>query len=601
VKLNLKPGDFFRFIEMQDYRVLTLAILAGAMLVAAPVTAQLATTGLPTREEIDPSRRQAPPPSASRLTVEGDIERSPCALADPTYAAIKVTLVSATFNNLGPVPVADIEPAYRAYIGTEQPIAVVCEIRDAVGTILRNKGYLAAVQVPAQRIEGGAVRFEVLYAKLTAVRVRGDAGRNERQIARYLDHLATGKVFNRFDAERYLLLARDIPGFDVRLSMKPAGTGVGDMIGEVTVHRTPFEVDLNIQNYAPSETGRFGGQLRAQAYGITGLADRTMVSLYSTADFKEQQVLQLGHDFGIGGNGLRFAGHFTYAWTRPGLGPTIPKVFARSLFANIEASYPLVRSQAFSVRGTAGMDFVNQNVEFAARALSQDRLRVGFLRLDADAADMRGVGPGGTVGWRLSGSLEMRKGINLFDASPNCLAAPGNCAGSIVPPSLVDGDPKATVVRFSGLAELRFSRNLTLALQPRAQLSSGPLFSFEQFAAGSYTIGRGYDPGVLAGDSGAGFSTELRYDRITLASKYDFGAQPYAFVDTEWVWNRGSAAGIGPQQVTSVGGGARAGWSDKARLDLSVAVPLRDAGPVKSGDVRVLMSLTVRLLPWSLH
>lgn len=599
--LILIRGGCLRFDSTQFCRalLLLLAMIVGPLLAAAPAAAQAARVGLPTREEIDPSRRQAPPPRPTRLMVEGEIERSPCALADPTYAAIKINLTSATFNNLGPVPVSEIEQAYRGYIGTEQPIAVVCEIRDAVATILRNKGYLAAVQVPAQKIEGGAVRFEVLYAKLTAVRVRGDAGRNEKQIARYLDHLATGKVFNRFEAERYLLLSRDIPGFDVRLSLKPAGTAVGDMIGEVSVRSTPFEVDFNVQNYAPVETGRFGGQLRAQAYGITGLGDRTMVSFYSTADFKEQQVLQLGHDFGIGGNGLRLAGHFTYAWTHPGLGPTIPDVFARSLYANIEASYPFVRTQALTMRGTAGFDFVNQNVEFAGRPLSEDRLRVGFLRFDADAVDMRGVGPGGTIGWRLAGTLELRQGMNILDASPNCLAAPGNCAGSVVPPSLVDGDPTATVLRFNGLAELRFTRDLTLAVQPRAQISSAPVFSFEAFAAGNYTIGRGYDPGVLSGDSGVGFSTELRYDRLGLYQKYDIGAQPYAFVDTEWVWNRGTPVGLDPMQVTSVGAGARVGWSDKARLDLSVAVPLRDAGPIHSGDVRVLMSLTVRLLPWS--
>ncbi|MFZ4688426.1 MAG: ShlB/FhaC/HecB family hemolysin secretion/activation protein [Polymorphobacter sp.] len=579
--------------------LIALATVAGIVLPYLPANAQVGTTGLPTREEIDPSRRQAPPPTGARLAVDGDVERSPCALADPTYAAIKVTLTSAVFNNLGPVAAADLEPAYRAYLGTEQPIAIVCEIRDAAATVLRNKGYLAAVQVPAQRIESGAVRFEVLYAKLTAVRVRGDAGRNERQIARYLDHLATGQVFNRFEAERYLLLARDIPGFDVRLSLKPAGTAAGDMIGEFSVRSTGFEVDMSVQNYAPSETGRYGGQLRAQAYGLTGLADRTTVSLYSTADFTEQQVLQLGHDFALGGNGLRLVGHFTYAWTRPGLGPTIPDVYATSLFANIEASYPFVRTQAFTLRGTAGFDFVNQVVDFAGQPLSEDRLRVGFFRLDADAVDMQGVGPGGTTGWRLAASLELRQGIDVFDPSPNCLANTANCAGAVVPPSLVDGDPTATVLRFNGLAELRFATSLTLAIQPRAQISSGPLFSFEQFAAGNYTIGRGYDPGVLAGDSGVGFSTELRYDRFGIFPEYEIGAQPYAFVDTEWVWNRGTPPGFDPQQVTSVGGGARIGWSDKARLDLSVAVPLRDAGPVKSGDVRFLMSLSMRLLPWS--
>jgi hypothetical protein len=30
-------------------------------------------------------------------------------------------------------------------------------------------------------------------------------------------------------------------------------------------------------------------------------------------------------------------------------------------------------------------------------------------------------------------------------------------------------------------------------------------------------------------------------------------------------------------------------------------MPLRDIGPVRSGDVRFLMSLTVRLLPWGVR
>ena len=65
-------------------------------------------TGAPTREEIDPGRRQQFS-QPSRLIVDGDIERAPCALADPAYAAIRITLTRADFNNLGPVPAAELE------------------------------------------------------------------------------------------------------------------------------------------------------------------------------------------------------------------------------------------------------------------------------------------------------------------------------------------------------------------------------------------------------------------------------------------------------------------------------------------------------------
>lgn len=570
--------------------------------IAVPAVAQTVPRP-PTREELDPGRRAAPPPP-SRLSVEGDIERSPCALADPAYAAIKVTLTAASFNNLGPVDASALEPAWRRYTGSEQPIAVICDIRDAAAQILRDRGYLAAVQVPTQRIENGIVRFEVLYARLTAVRIRGDAGRNEAQLARYLDRLGTGQVFNRLEAERSLLLARDIPGFEVRLSLKPAGTAPGDMIGEVSVRRIAVEIDANLQNLAPAETGRFGAQLRGQAYGLTGLADRTSAAIYSTLETDEQQVLQLGHDFAIGGNGLRLGGRFTYAWTAPDIGPGAPPVRARSLFANLEASYPFVRSQAVTLNGAAGFDLINQDVRFAGVPLSRDRLRIIYARLDADAVDMAGRGPDGTIGWHLNGALELRQGLDILNASPDCLAAPGNCAG-ITPPSLVDGDPTATVLRFIGLAEWRFARNIILALLPRAQISSAPLYAFEQVSAGNYTIGRGYDPGIITGDSGIGFAAELRIDRIGVSIEQQVGVQPFAFVDSQWIWNRNTPAGIDPLKVTSVGAGARFAWADKARLDLTLAVPLRDAGiaagggaRTQNGDVRLLMSLTTRLVPW---
>uniref|UniRef100_UPI0013D94EFD ShlB/FhaC/HecB family hemolysin secretion/activation protein n=1 Tax=Sandarakinorhabdus rubra TaxID=2672568 RepID=UPI0013D94EFD len=404
------------------------SLLAAALLpvVALCGAAQAQVTGAPTREEIDPTRRpQFSQPS--RLIVDGDIERSPCALADPAYAAIRLNLTRAEFNNLGPVPAAALEDVWRPLVGRDMPVSVLCEIRDAAATRLRRMGYLAAVQVPAQRIEGGNVRFEVLYARLSAVRLRGDAGPNEALVARYIRKLETGAPFNRFDAERYLLLARDLPGVEVRLALKPTGEAPGDMVGEVSVRRRPVEADLVVNNLAASQTGPWGGQARVQLHGLTGMGDRTFLSYYATPDFSEQHVLQAGHDFTIGGEGLRLGGRVTQAWSRPDLGPAVPRVDADTFFANVELSYPFRRRQAFSLEGRAGFDLVNQSVEFAGAPLSRDRLRVAYVRLDADWLDMRGRGPGGTTAWRLAASLEARQGLDLFGASPDCLANPAAC------------------------------------------------------------------------------------------------------------------------------------------------------------------------------
>ena len=240
-------------------------LLCSIAAVTAPAGAQVAAGGAPTREEINraPVGPDTRPPS--RLTVEGGIERAPCPLADPRFANVTVTLSQVAFDNLKAVSPEILRPAYESFLGKPVPIAAVCEIRDAAATILRREGYLAAVQVPPQRIENGVVHFDVLMAKIVQIQVRGDAGKSERLIAGYLEALKGEDVFNEKAAERYLLLARDLPGYDVRLTLRPAGSAPGEVLAEVSVVRTPVEIDANIQNYGSKDVGRFGGLLRGEA------------------------------------------------------------------------------------------------------------------------------------------------------------------------------------------------------------------------------------------------------------------------------------------------------------------------------------------------
>ena len=142
------------------------------------------------------------------------------------------------FNNLKGATPEELRPSWAPFANTTQPVAVLCEIRDAAATILRNKGYLAAVQVPTQRIENGVVTMETLFARITTVRARGQTGGAEAKLAAYLSKLTEDEYFDRNRAERYLLLARDLPGYNVQLTLKPAGTAPGELIGEVSVLRT---------------------------------------------------------------------------------------------------------------------------------------------------------------------------------------------------------------------------------------------------------------------------------------------------------------------------------------------------------------------------
>ena len=559
-----------------------------AIALPAPAFGQ-ATVGVPTRDELEninrPRIEEAP-----RLSIAGGVERSPCPLADPQYKDIPVTISNVTFNNLKGASPAELEPAWRPFAGQPQSVAVICEIRDAAATILRNKGYLAAVQVPTQRIENGEVRLEVLYARISAVRARGETRGAEKKLEDYLGRLSEDEIFDRYRAERYLLLARDLPGYDVQLTLKPAGTGQGELVGEVTVVRRPYLVDFTVQNYAAKATGRWGGQLRAQAFGLTGLGDATTIGLYSTADFKEQQIAQIGHEFRPGSEGLVVGGQFTYAWTQPDLGAAGGDLDAETLFAQAYARYPLQRTQAANLWLGGGFDYVDQDVDLGPNPLTRDKLRVIWVRADYDAVDLGAARPR----WRAGASLEARKGVDLFDASPNCRGV--GCPGGATPPSRLDGKATATVIRASGVGEFALGRDFAFALLPRAQYAFDPLLSFEEFTGGNYTVGRGYDPGVILGDSGVGVSAELRGPRYRVKDDAELRVQPYVFGDAAWTWNKGSDP---DDHLSSAGGGLRAELGDRFRLDATLAVPLERAGlQTKRGDPRFLLTFTTRLLPW---
>lgn len=555
----------------------------------------------PTREELSPADRQEENASrGARLTVEGGVERSPCPLADPRFANVMVNFADVRFEGLRGVDPEALRDSWSDMAGREVPIASLCEVRDRAATALRQMGYLAAVQVPPQRIEkGGTVRFDILMARLVAIEVRGNAGNSEKLVAAHMEALKGQPLFNVHEAERHLLLARDLPGYDVRLALRPAGTAPGEVIGEVQVTRRRVEIDANIQNLGSRAVGRFGALARVRFNDLTGMGDSTMLSIFNSLQPSEQTVLQAGHSMAIGSDGMRLSGDFTYAWSKPDV-PGLD-LSSRTLIASAALSYPLVRRQVHTLLASGGLDVVDQHVKIGAAPLSRDRLRVLFLRLEGELIDPDSLTS--TIGysgiepkWRLGASAELRQGLDALGASQPCR----NLAACPVLLSQFDGDPSAFVLRVAGQAEYRPVPRLAFALAPRAQYSPDVLLSYEQMSAGNYTVGRGYDPGALTGDSGVGISTELRYGSIVPRGPGAIALQPFAFFDAAWVWHQSANfAGLDPQKLFSAGGGLRATWDNHARIDLTVATPLRKAGfQTERGDTRLLLSITTQILPW---
>ncbi len=577
------------------------AILAAGTAIAIMPAAAYAQAGAPSRDDLSVGRDRAPEP-APRLSVDDKIERGPCPLAEPSFANTRVTFAAVEFAGLPGIPASDLDQSWRGYAGRELPIAALCDVRDRAATLLRARGFLAAVQIPPQRIEkGGTVRMDVLAARLTELQVRGKAGAAEGLIADHLEPLTREPYLNTNDAERNLLLLRDLPGYDARLTLRSAGRAPGEVVGDIAVDYTPVELTVGAQNLGAKATGREGLFAELALNGLLGIGDRTTASIYNTVDWDEQRIIRLASEFALGANGMRLGGSVLFGRSEPSLLGGGFKTSTLAAEGHVRAV--LQRRQTSTLALTGGLEVVDQELSFAAIPLSEDNLSIAFLRFDhamidgGSASGVDGFSPRDPR-WRSAFSAELRKGLGIFGASRDCSVI-ALCLPPNVPISNALADPRSFVGRVEGTVEYRPTPRVTVALSPLLQISDGPLLAYEQASFGNYTIGRGLDPGVVVGDSAVGASLEVRAGSRYPGAQGGFAFEPFVFLDFAKAWIDDNNLNPDPRDVLTAGAGVRARWGEHIDFGLTFAAPMQRAGyQLERSDPRVLFTITARLLPW---
>lgn len=505
----------------------------------------------------------------------------PCPLAD---SPVEVNLASVTFRGATALTSEAFAPLYREFIGAPQKVGVLCTIRDRAARALFDRGILARVEIPEQRISGGALVLDVIEAHVVNVRVRGDIGPAQSAVERYVEKLRGMKPFDMRKAQRYLLLASDIPGVKVRAAVKPSTSlerGAVDI--DVSVTRTAYTVVGNVQNFGSKTVGPWGGLVRGDVRSLTSLGEDTTLVAFHTLDSNEQWVVQLLEAARIGGDGLILRGSAVYGESRPGdfLKPLDLK--STSVVGNLELAYPLIRRRRANLNLAGGFDLINQQTDLGGgEKLTEDKARVIYARLDGDlrinALD-RPVG--------MTGSLSLRQGLSGLGASD-----PGS-------PLLSHGYaiPDAWLVRATGALGAPIAGQFSLETHVQAQYASKPLMPYEQISLGDLSVGRGYDPAVALGDSGAAASFDLRYGPIDFNPK--ISAAPYVFFDVGSVRNNDAGhSGLPPSRtLRSYGAGVSLRLANRANLDLTYARAIDAVIPgAPRPAARLLVSLTASFL-----
>jgi len=519
-----------------------------------------------TRQELE---LPSPPEQTSGIDVK--VERNAEFRPNCPFEGQNLTtdLSRVTFNGTnGSQLAAEItETLSRVYtpIGT-QPLSVVCDIRDAANEALRKDGWIATVQIPQQELQG-ALRLDVISARISEVRVIGDPGPYRALLEKKLQSLQQLNPLNENDAERILFSLADVPGMDLRMALAPLGGAPGEVVGNLTVSYQPYTAFLNSRNYNSKQIGRETGYGRFEYYGLTGLADKTYVGAQTTFDFGEQFIVQAGHEFGLGSRNLRVGADVTYAKSNPDIDNLDLETDA--VLANLRVQYPLIRT---------------------ARAfpLSSDSIRTLYLRGDLTGTHQT---PGSSLGFGYESFLELRKGLDFLGATQT--GATGTAVTDGISASRPFGESDSFIAR--GGLDVTSSLGSIFGARARAEIqwTDNPLLNYDEYSIGNLSIGRGYDPGANSGDRALGGAFEVSANIITGPRPK---VQAFGFYDVVQIENLDFGTPDPKRTLASAGGGVRVSLGDGVQAEITYAKPLDRAifTDVEKPSDRILFSVTTK-------
>jgi len=562
-------------------------MVAFAPLAASAQSVVKPSAGVLPTEELNPAARTEPSQAQRR---EEDLFSPPPPGACPIGAAdLKFMLKSVEFTGAKGIRPAELAPAYRSRLGQTVSLADVCDIRDHAAALLFRRGILARVEIPVQTISDGHLQLEVTAAHVVSVQVTGDAGAAQSKVEDLIENLRGLTPFDIRTAQRYLFLASDIPGIRIQAALKPAEGGPGSVDLIVTVSKKAVDGVVNVENYNSEALGSFGGLVRVDLNGFTALAERTTLIGYTSFVAGEQYVLQGVEEVRLGNSGLIGRASFSYGDSQPEGDLAQIKLQGQSYVTSVGLTYPLIRSRRADLNLSGGMDYISQltTTSSGLNLLSNDRLSIFYVRFDGRRAwrPSWGFPPG-----QLSGGIEFRQGVPLFDASR---------AGSNAFLSRNQGQPQSGLVRADGRVDLQWLSWFSTRVAFQGQFTDRVLLAYEDFTVGNLSIGRGYDPSALTGDRGVAGSVEARVGPFhsvpgqpSLALPRDMTVSGFGFFDTAHIQNL-SSGGLA-RTVRSLGGGLSFQLAPRIRLEASYAHPLDTVSPNLSkrpGD-RAFINLT---------
>ncbi len=483
----------------------------------------------------------------------------PRAVDEITFDVTDIKVVGATIFTP-----EDFQPLTAPLIGKSEKLSDVIGVADQIEAMYRDRGYvLTRAFVPPQTVANGVFQINVVEGYVKAAAVSGGNDTTRAYVNAYVQPITEEKPTTIGTLERGLLLANDIPGVAASGLLRPSPTepGASDLL--VNLNEQPFDATIYADNRGSALTGPITLGYQFVANDLVYVPGQVMLDISGTPLLEQRRLIQAHYTRPVGLNGLTLTVGGVLAHGLPAAqgGQLTSDSYAVSGHLN----YPTYVSRAVNISVAGGLTIQGSKVTqggtagtalsacWASRTITNDdHWREADISVSAQD---RGL----ILDSVSSGTFGITQGIPVFGASSTTNGLATNSNG---PVGANDGASVGfTKYTFTGQHDQPIWGPVSASFHALFQYSDERLMIGEQTSFGGSGIGRGYDPAALAADSGAGISSELRYD-AHFPKYYLDTTQFYAFFDAASVWPNHDQAPPTPPLVNQKC--ARLGWVRRA-------------------------------------
>lgn len=554
----------------------TIALLAGAA-VLCPATA-LAQSAIKLPPQGDISRQRVAPPPLPPTDYDFRIESPektavPRSVDDVKFSVKSIRVVGATR-----FPEAQVKAFFAPLEGR---VIVLDDLRKAaqdLEDLYRKNGYfLTRVFITPQQVKDGVLEVQVLEGYVGASFVEAPNAASRHHVEALLKPLMNERPTNFDDLEERLLLINDTPGLTAKGVLRQgAERGSSELL--LTAAKLPTSYRASFSNTASEILGptTYGvGATFSQPLGRPGTLDMDLSG--AGGELKELRSANVRYAMPLAHRAIFSVGGLL-AYARPGGFVADLNIKSRVSTVNAHLRVPLVRSRNNSIYFDGGLTVSRSRTSAGGVLLVDDRGTVADAGLSWQAAEYLN----GTT----TVTVALFRGVGLFGA--NDRSAPH--------PSVVGFKPDFLKVGYSLQRTQALVGSLSAQFNLLGQYSADRLPSGELISFGGPSLGRGYDPSLVAGERGLGMLLELRYGLPVHLGKVTDGVTLYGFGD--WARATSMATATSPEQtdkISSAGFGVRSILWSRASIDVQGAFATRSLKGAASRSPRFNLSLNLFL------